>query len=760
MAKGLLTNPFQDGDVNSVRSRIWAHSFRNPYRFTFDPAAPVADVLYISENGDGTDRIAQIAIGADGAWPDSDYLLSSADGKRVILNTSSPSKTGITIVRSGPFAPDGDPVLYNARYGGGDRNEVRRWKLTGANFDTLTPIAADNGNAFYSGFTDHGIVSFTTGPDGAIYYTDSGQGSSVGGNQRLGRLAFVGGTAPVADFSLSVNSGQSPLEVDFTDSSSTSGSTLSSWAWDFGDGGTSFEQNPSHTYTTPGVYTASLLVTNSLGLSHQNTATVTVTHTTNLTLTGEILDGRTIPAPVFATATELRFYQIDGMTPLMVPSGSGSGGNSVTIPAGGTIDLALAISITGPGIVVTAGEPAEDGVQAAFVGIPLSTTLASQSANVGFRLSDTMIRGKVSDTKGAAALVDIGLARATEGAYYGFAGGRDFLASSGQPASGAKHRIVPDALGYYHVPVPTGGGGETFFLDTSADTLASSHGRVRKSFTLAQGAESVQDFLIGLYDGGTGEADLSSIAETPDVDFDTQIQPLFGNFCVACHNDIATNSGGLDLDPGASFAELVDHLSVEAPGVKLVDPGKPGRSYLMEKINSTIPQVGTSMRPGDPMALSHRALIRDWISQLSENFNTWQGSVFGVEAGNADTLASADYDKDGYSNLLEFTLMSDPKIPQHDLVSSATTASGELELSFTRNTSTTGVDYLVQTSESLESDSWTVIASKLGSSEWRAVPGVSVVENPSSGAVTVTDLETPQSMQKRFIRLEVKESSR
>jgi PKD repeat protein len=58
-----------------------------------------------------------------------------------------------------------------------------------------------------------------------------------------------------ADFSGTPTSGDAPLTVDFTDET-TNGPT--SWAWDFGDGGTSTEQNPEHVYTTPGVYTVSL----------------------------------------------------------------------------------------------------------------------------------------------------------------------------------------------------------------------------------------------------------------------------------------------------------------------------------------------------------------------------------------------------------------------------------------------------------------------------------------------------------------------
>ena len=68
----------------------------------------------------------------------------------------------------------------------------------------------------------------------------------------------------VADFSMSVGTGCPPLPVDFTDLS-FSDTTIVSWAWTFGDGGTSNLQNPSHTYLNPGSYTISLIVTNAIG---------------------------------------------------------------------------------------------------------------------------------------------------------------------------------------------------------------------------------------------------------------------------------------------------------------------------------------------------------------------------------------------------------------------------------------------------------------------------------------------------------------
>lgn len=64
--------------------------------------------------------------------------------------------------------------------------------------------------------------------------------------------------SPTALFSASPTSGVDPLTVFFTDQS-TGDNT--SWSWSFGDGETSVEQNPTHTYNTADTYTVSLTVT-------------------------------------------------------------------------------------------------------------------------------------------------------------------------------------------------------------------------------------------------------------------------------------------------------------------------------------------------------------------------------------------------------------------------------------------------------------------------------------------------------------------
>ena len=79
---------------------------------------------------------------------------------------------------------------------------------------------------------------------------------------------------PTASFSASPTSGSPPLTVQLTDSSS---GAPTAWAWNFGNGETSAEQNPSVTYTTAGTYAVSLTASNSSGSSAPATATITVT---------------------------------------------------------------------------------------------------------------------------------------------------------------------------------------------------------------------------------------------------------------------------------------------------------------------------------------------------------------------------------------------------------------------------------------------------------------------------------------------------
>jgi len=63
-------------------------------------------------------------------------------------------------------------------------------------------------------------------------------------------------------------SGNPPLAVKFS-SSATGGCQPHTYRWDFGDGSSSSDQSPSHTYQTAGSYTAKLTVTDSKGTTFQ-----------------------------------------------------------------------------------------------------------------------------------------------------------------------------------------------------------------------------------------------------------------------------------------------------------------------------------------------------------------------------------------------------------------------------------------------------------------------------------------------------------
>lgn len=72
-------------------------------------------------------------------------------------------------------------------------------------------------------------------------------------------LEFTGG--PTADFTVNTTSTCNGT-VNFSD---LSYGLPNSWNWNFGDGTSSIQQNPSHTYTSPGIFTITLIVTNQNG---------------------------------------------------------------------------------------------------------------------------------------------------------------------------------------------------------------------------------------------------------------------------------------------------------------------------------------------------------------------------------------------------------------------------------------------------------------------------------------------------------------
>lgn len=96
----------------------------------------------------------------------------------------------------------------------------------------------------------------TSTPDSTITYTVIGI-SQENCKDTVESIIVVYPESEVS-FTLSDYDGCSPLEVQFTDSSTQN---ISMWRWDFGDGTSSSIQNPTHTYTNVGSYVITLNVT-------------------------------------------------------------------------------------------------------------------------------------------------------------------------------------------------------------------------------------------------------------------------------------------------------------------------------------------------------------------------------------------------------------------------------------------------------------------------------------------------------------------
>ena len=191
---------------------------------------------------------------------------------------------------------------------------ITKWGTPGSangQFNTPQGIAVDSaGNVYVTDAGNNRIQKFTSIGGFLMTWGSYGYGpgqfvnlkgiavDSIGNvyvadmnNQRVQKFApEISVAPPVTDFIANVTNGTSPLTVGFTVPSTGSGT---SWLWGFGDNTTSTEQNPVHTYTTPGIYSVNLTTTNAFGSTIQNkpgyiTVTVPVTPTPTITATSTI----------------------------------------------------------------------------------------------------------------------------------------------------------------------------------------------------------------------------------------------------------------------------------------------------------------------------------------------------------------------------------------------------------------------------------------------------------------------------------------
>lgn len=146
------------------------------------------------------------------------------------------SANGNTISFSDVSTADGTITAYNWDFGDGhsstDQNPVHTYAAPGT-YNVCLTITAHNPNCTAT-FCHHVIVVFD--PMGVCH----------------------------AAFAAHQPNLNHPI-IEFSDQSTSDG-IIGSWFWDFGDGNSSSEQNPSHSYAAPGTYLVCLTITDEDGI--------------------------------------------------------------------------------------------------------------------------------------------------------------------------------------------------------------------------------------------------------------------------------------------------------------------------------------------------------------------------------------------------------------------------------------------------------------------------------------------------------------
>ncbi|MCI0635830.1 MAG: PQQ-dependent sugar dehydrogenase, partial [Actinobacteria bacterium] len=261
-------NPFLSDPL--VPPEIYAYGLRNPYRASYDVET---GTLYIGDvGGNGTASWEEIDIAASGAnygWPDQEgddcYISDCSEITLPIFSYQHDDPTYFNeslqgCITIGPrYRGNAFPDEYAGNLFLGDY--ANRWirRVTFDGDDNVESVSV------FDSAPDSGtIVDLEEGPDGALYYVTVGiawSGSSDEG--AVYRIRYTGdlNDPPVPVASASPTVGPTPLEVEFSSAGSADPDGAPrplAFAWDFGDGSTSTEEHPTHSYETIGMYDAVL----------------------------------------------------------------------------------------------------------------------------------------------------------------------------------------------------------------------------------------------------------------------------------------------------------------------------------------------------------------------------------------------------------------------------------------------------------------------------------------------------------------------
>ena len=243
------------------RPEIWAYGLRNPFRFQFDP---LTGEMFAGDVGqESWEEINHIMKGHNYGWPLAEGNCSGCGFENPLYtyvhNGQSSSVTGGPVYRGGMF-----PAEYSGSLFFGDYARGFLKRLTFSLDDHGGMMHAHLEQVFDFDPAAGSVVDLKTAGDGSLYYLTIFPG-------RLYRLSHEqSNQAPSAQASADVTGGLAPLTVHFSSAGSTDpdGDPLT-FLWNFGDGTTSTQANPTKIYNDEGAFVVDLTVSDG---SHQSSA--------------------------------------------------------------------------------------------------------------------------------------------------------------------------------------------------------------------------------------------------------------------------------------------------------------------------------------------------------------------------------------------------------------------------------------------------------------------------------------------------------
>ncbi len=231
-----------------------------------NPANP-GQFVHIYGTGFGTDPL--VFFSADSGWVEAQVIISNDWQINVIVPDG--ALTGPMWVFAGCKSNEYDftvdstaPIPPEAGFSADPRNGRYPLDVQFTDQSTHNPTGWlwDFGDGTTS-TEQNPVHTYTAAGDYDVSLTVSNAGGS-GTTTKEAYIHVLPPLAPKADFSAAPRNGAAPLSVQFTDLSTNN---PTGWLWDFGDGTTSTEQNPAHTYAQTGTYDVTLQVLNDAGTS-------------------------------------------------------------------------------------------------------------------------------------------------------------------------------------------------------------------------------------------------------------------------------------------------------------------------------------------------------------------------------------------------------------------------------------------------------------------------------------------------------------